>query len=242
MKSCREDTSEVVRYSWTPFKGLKADDNEIRARRELAVLDIVNMVDGEYIARSPPRTQLRHDFEEKAEEPFNLEQDFQIQMAYRAGIRIHSPCLQSILKSLVLYYPGFDVQKNEIWLEEPFWQLFHYWDDLQAIISGDQEQKTQATIRNPDTGTDIAILCTPETYEHLNILLGVPLVEKVYRTLILPERKLHSERKATYNMLWLLFKPGGIVFTQIRDKLAGFVVMKILHTSNNVQTYPKSIL
>ncbi|KPM37615.1 hypothetical protein AK830_g8977 [Neonectria ditissima] len=234
-----EGTSRIFRYSWTPFKGVNRDDDAIQARRELSVLDVSDTVWGESIGKQP-QSQLRSNFEEQEDQgSFDIEKVFKVQSYDHTGIRIHSPCIQSVLRSLILYYPGFDAQSDEMMLASPFRQLFHYWDDLQFISSGEQQQKTQATNKNPDTGTEVSIPCTSETYQHLNILLGAPPLERVHRKLILPELKLHSEGKASYNMLWLLFKPGGIVFTKIRGKLAGFVVMNVLHISNNLVTYPE---
>ncbi|RSL85403.1 hypothetical protein CEP51_003379 [Fusarium floridanum] len=147
-------------------------------------------------------------------------------------VRIHSTCLISVLRSLILYYPSLDLQKQEITISYPFKPFFYYWDDLQKILNGERTHETTATINMPDTGTKISIPCTTETYKHLNILLQAPPIQEVYRERVVPEIELHSRGLATFAQLWLLFKPGEIVFSRVRGELAGFVVQRITINSS----------
>jgi hypothetical protein len=144
------------------------------------------------------------------------------------------------LRALIRYYPGFDVQESEISFIHPFKELFHYWDDLQWIMRGRQMEATEVIIKNPDTGSEVPITCSPLTYEHLETLLTAPPVKDAYGKIVKPELDLYLEGRASYDFLWLLFKPGEIVFTRIRGKLAGFVVMKVVHLSRNKSESPLS--
>ncbi|KAI1504847.1 hypothetical protein F5X99DRAFT_370075 [Biscogniauxia marginata] len=237
---CRDNGKETFRYSWKPFNGLQIDEREIQERRDLAVLDIVDMVEGNHLADPPRKSQFRHNFEQDDSADFNINIDFRVRKIYSTGLRIHSPHIQSILRALIRYYPGFNAQGEEIIFIHPFKELFHYWDDLQQIMSGRQEEVRDVMIRNPDTGSEVTIKCSRLTYEHLGILLSAAPVQHAYNSMIEPELNLYHEGQASYDFLWLLFKPGEIVFTQVRGKLAGFVVMKVAHLSGNKTESPLS--
>ncbi|KAI1408648.1 hypothetical protein F5Y13DRAFT_182548 [Hypoxylon sp. FL1857] len=237
---CLDGEKQTFRYSWNPFKGLQRDDREIQERRDLAVLDVVDMVEGDHLANPPRKSQFRHSFLQDDPADFNLEVDFRVRRIHPTGLRIHSPYVQSVLRALIRYYPGFDVQEREISFIHPFKELFHYWDDLQQIIDEARNGNTEVIIKDSDTGSDVTVECGPFTCEHLLILTNAPLVKDAFEKVVKPELQLYHDGLASYDFLWLLFKPGEIVFTQIRGKLAGFVVMKVTHISKNESESPLS--
>ncbi|OTA96207.1 hypothetical protein M434DRAFT_141672 [Hypoxylon sp. CO27-5] len=235
---CLDGEKQTFRYSWNPFKGLQRDDREIQERRDLAVLDIVDMVEGDHLTEPPRKSQFRHSFWQDDPAEFNLEVDFRVRRIHPTGLRIHSLYVQSVLRALIRYYPGFDVQEREISFIYPFKELFHYWNDLQRIIGEGKNGNAEVIIKNPDTGSDVIIKCDDLTCEHLLILTNAPPVKDAFEKVVKPELQLYDEGLASYDFLWLLFKPGEIVFTQIRGKIAGFVVMKITHISRNESESP----
>ncbi|KAH7157947.1 hypothetical protein B0J13DRAFT_543154 [Dactylonectria estremocensis] len=241
---CLDGGKETFRYSWEPFKGLQRDDREMQERRDLAVLDIDDMVEGDHLANPPRKSQLRHSFSNEDPADFNINIDFRVRTTHPTGIRIHSPHIQNVLRALIRYYPGFNVQDSEIYFTYPFKELFHYWDDLQHVLRhGRDKGASEVIVRNPDTGSEVSIACCLTTCEHLETLLTAPPVQDAWDKIVKPELDLYHTGRASYDFLWLLFKPGEIVFSQTRGngkKLAGFVVMRVAHLSRNKAKSPLS--
>ncbi|KAI1388101.1 uncharacterized protein F4822DRAFT_302239 [Hypoxylon trugodes] len=216
-------------YSWNRFKGLEQDDHELQERRNLAVLDIIDTVDGDHITNPPRKNQLRDNFLQDDPNEFILDVDFRVRKIYRTCLRIHSPHVQYVLRTLIRYYPGFNVQENEIFCIYPFAEIFHYWSDLQRVKGDLLGGCGEVNVRNPDIGSEVIIKNSPLLCEHLCTLLDAPPIQNVYGNIVGPELNLHSKDLATYDLLWLLFKPGEIVFMRIMNKLSGFVVMNITY-------------
>lgn len=220
---------EMFRYSWKPFRGLQRDDREIKERRDLAVVDIVDMVEGDHVARPPRKSQFRHSFSQTDPDEFIIDIDFRVRNIYQTSIRIHSPHIQAVLRALIQYYPGSDMQDREISFTHTFKELFHYWKELHQILRyGQDTGEDGVVISNPDTGSEVRIPCGAPTCEHLETLLSAPPVLDVWEKMVKPELDLYQRGRASYDFLWLLLKPGEIVFTQTvgnGKKMAGFVVM-----------------
>ncbi|KXX75206.1 hypothetical protein MMYC01_207129 [Madurella mycetomatis] len=201
------------------------------------------MVEGDHMTESPRKSQLRHSFSQDDPAEFNIGVDFHVRRILPTGLRIHSPHIQAVLRALIRYYPGFDVQDIEISFIYPFKELFHYWEDLQYILrQGRDGGEDEVVMCNPDTGSKVRIFCGGPTYEHLETLLTAQPVRDAWEKLVQPELELYESGHASYDFLWLLFKPGDIVFAETRGigkKLAGFVVMRVTHVSCNKTGSPQ---
>ncbi|KAK3934150.1 hypothetical protein QBC46DRAFT_428932 [Diplogelasinospora grovesii] len=199
------------------------------------ILYRLTCLDGDHLVDPPRKSQLRHSFSQNDPADFNIDIDSRVRKIHPIGIRIHSPHVQAVLRALIRYYPGFDVQDSEISFIHPFKELFHYWKDLQDILrSGRDEEESKVVIRNSDTGSEVRIACDSPTYEHLETLLTAPPVQDAWDTIVQPELDQYGAGCASYDCLWLLFKPGEMVFARTRNtgkKLAGFVVMRVTHQS-----------
>ena len=236
----KQPQTEMMRYSWQPFEGLTvSEEDDDEARQSLAVIDVITGVEGFPITTR--KSQHRVNFGTEADKdpaPFVIGEDFFARVTWPTNIRIFSPQLRSVLRSLIKYYPSLDLETKEMILIQPFSPLFHYWDDFQSILNAFRSGNSSTRIINPENGSDATIDCDQTTYDHLGVLLTSPPVIKEFTTVIGPERELHAKGFATYNNLWLLFRPGNTVFTLVRGQLAGFVVENSFHVSRQNSSSP----
>ncbi|TVY41797.1 ATPase family AAA domain-containing protein 3-B [Lachnellula occidentalis] len=116
---------------------------------------------------------------------------------------IHSEAIIKALRAIVDYYPGQSLLGDTISMKEPFGILVHFRKEL-------QEYK--------ETCGDA------EAYHHIGILqkyLADNLGDKILEE---DQRYTKPTPVATFEMLWMLFKPGMDVYAQLDDQRGGFVV------------------
>lgn len=143
-------------------------------------------------------------------------------------IYIHSWQVIQALRQLVAYYPGISLMSNSIHLVEPYCFLFHILDDLLVFQETCTSSETIGPDKQPLFRTALAAArCDKETSDHINVIhdfLKAHYVQKV------EEEKARWKRSiavATYEMLWLLFKPGVTVYTEIDGSKAACVVHSV---------------
>lgn len=95
-------------------------------------------------------------------------------------------------------------------LDEPYAVIGHHLRELESLRQGPQ-----------DSALD------PKTTEHLGLLLDY-LHTNVYKDKIDAERILHLKDLCTFQMLWLLFKPGTTVYLEFRGNLEAYVVQSVV--------------
>ena len=151
-------------------------------------------------------------------------------------IYIHSQRFIRVLRQLVTYYPGISLMSNIIRVVEPYMFLFHFLDELIAY----QEMYTLAETLKPDesnvgqTATTTA-KCDRETSDHITVILDFLKINNVEKV---QEEKARWNRPiavTTYEMLWLLFKPGLTVYTEVDGSLAACVVHSIEADSTQIR-------
>ena len=143
-------------------------------------------------------------------------------------LKINSPAIVAALQSVVEYYPGYSFLEEFVTIAEPYAILIHHEKELASYrklfapgtpLSEDQKCERKRT-----------------TYEHLGIL------EKYLRdrmgASVLAEKQRHARGYATFEMLWMLFKPGTDVYMyhNIGPNLSAAVVESTDEDSR--QTYP----
>jgi hypothetical protein len=147
-----------------PFDGIISDEMEDKARQSLAVIDVIEVVEGFPLSKQQPRaSQHRHNFgtaEDGDPGEYKVGTDFFARVVWPSNIRILSPRLLQVLRSLVLYYPLFDGQAKEMFVGSPFSIIFHYWDDLQRISDACIRGESSINIKNPETGSEAQIAWT----------------------------------------------------------------------------------
>ncbi len=117
-------------------------------------------------------------------------------------LKINSPAIITALQSVIEYYPGQSFSDDANTISEPYAALIHHEEELKAY----RDQFNPNAINSKDE------LCqrNANVYEHLGILQNV-LSERSGKE-VEAERQRHSRGVATFEMLWLLLKPGTEVY------------------------------
>ena len=119
-------------------------------------------------------------------------------------LKIHSLHLINALREVIRYYPGLNFSGVPVTIREPFMPLVHYMKEL-----GDYKT-------NHPQGHDEDFVFI--TNSHIDVLLGF-LDQRLGQELRLErERHLQQPPVATYEFLWLLFRPGDEISVRASHK------------------------
>ena len=139
----------------------------------------------------------------------------------RGYIRIHSRAIINALQSVVNHYPHHDLVSQPVKISWPYALLVHHWDELKEF---------REAYKEPHTSADAATCSMDDTYKHLGLLLEfleAAVGEKVRAE---KARWEQPEPKASFEMLWLLLRPGVDVYDHIvinENELAASVVSRV---------------
>ena len=116
-------------------------------------------------------------------------------------VKIHSTHLVNALRQVISYYPQLNLASVPVTIREPFQPLVHYMKELEEYKSN-----------HPKVHDDDFV---STTNSHIDILLGF-LDQRLGQNLRLEsERHQRLPPVATFEYLWLLFRPGDQVFARI---------------------------
>jgi hypothetical protein len=116
---------------------------------------------------------------------------------------IHSAHLIKALRSIVRYYPGQSLLGDTITIKEPLSMLVHYRKELQEY---------RENCDHAETDHHIGVLL-----KYLEDNLGDKILEE-------DARYQKPTPVATFEMLWMLYKPGMDVYAELDEQRGGFVV------------------
>lgn len=147
---------------------------------------------------------------------------------------VHSADVQEILRSIIKYYPGQKLSGKKITIADPYYVLYHYHKELEEKVH-ELSQPSPLTNGTPivDTG-DKSVVLSPKAAEDLH-----HLVDFIKRSKMM--KKMESEKmryaqhppKCTFDMLWMLYKPGTQVYSERNGELDGFIVKSIEPWNSN---------
>ena len=144
-------------------------------------------------------------------------------------MQIRSTALIKALQDLVEYYPSQPLTGNTVTVEEPYHFLLHHRNQLAELLHHKTQDLEDGLIHPIPDQT---------TVEHIKVLLA--FLDSKYLKRI-EEEELRYEKNpptATFEMLWMLFKPGTRVFYKVDDELAAFVVNSMVpNRANNPNSY-----
>ena len=229
----QKPTAVVSRYSFKPFENLV--DKPIPdggSRKPYAIMDALYTVIGTWPGE-PRKNQLRDSFYlpgHDNEEPFVFGRDFTTRTYTRPTIRLHSPLVNDLLRKLVHYYPGYDLEGTQIMHNHPYRILSHYYDELCQIRDVYDEEDLYKKIKIQ--GYDDEFECSKQMSAHLSQIISF-VDDHYYKETAVKEIELHRNGRATFDNLWLLFKPGEIVFANVRGEVAGFIVWRVSFKTQN---------
>ena len=131
-------------------------------------------------------------------------------------INIRSRFLLDYLRHIVLYYPTVSFDSDELVLEEPFCMLLHYRQELKG--ARDSAEKAASKIDSADGDN------SSTGFEHLTYLIDC--LEQRYADSLSQEmlRNQACPAMCTYEWMWLLFKPGSVVYSLVDGVLEAFIV------------------
>lgn len=133
----------------------------------------------------------------------------------------------SALRSVVSYYPFVDLDHKVLSLNEPYTILGHHMSELEALHERCKTSHHKGEVK-PDENANPDDPLVETTAEHLELLHNY-LKTKVYKGRIETEQELHRRNMCTFQMLWLLFRPGTTVYVESGGKLAAHVVHAMVH-------------
>lgn len=126
---------------------------------------------------------------------------------------IHSKHLVNALKVVIKYYPNFSLTGEPLTITSPYRVLYHHRQELAAYR--DNQPATHSTEYAATTAKHIdALLGFLETN------LGADLRRE-------EERRNRPVPKATYELFWLLLKPGEVIYAKRHDLWTPFVISSI---------------
>lgn len=120
----------------------------------------------------------------------------------RTSLKINSPAIITALQSVIEYYPSHSFSEASNIIAEPYAPLIHHEEQLRVYRDR----------FHPDKIDSEENICQRNTnaYDHLGILQDV-LFERSGRE-VEAERQRHARGVATFEMLWLLLRPGADVY------------------------------
>lgn len=138
----------------------------------------------------------------ETEEIFNHRQEKRLKAKGKlhSYIRILSPAVNEALRCVVDYYPGLNLSEIFIKVHEPYSVFFFYEKELEAYRNRLENLAEQA---GPTCANRFA-------HKHLGIALD--FVRGRMGKAVEEERKRHERGFCTFDMLWLLYKPGAEVY------------------------------
>ncbi|KAF2453269.1 hypothetical protein BDY21DRAFT_293312 [Lineolata rhizophorae] len=147
-------------------------------------------------------------------------------------ICINSAAVINALRAVVEYYPDQSLIGNSITIDEPYLILVHHEKELRKYRESFAPNATASENKTDEMGKCVG---EEDTYEHLGIVLD--FLQSTLKDSFAKERELHRrERPAcTYEMLWMLFKPGTDVYfdSDSCGVLDSYVVRSVSWKINN---------
>lgn len=133
-------------------------------------------------------------------------------------MQIRSSALIKALRALVDYYPSQQLTGSIVTVPEPYHFLLHHRKELiQALEPETTNLRGSLIHERPDQ----------KTVDHIQVLLA--FLNSKYAKKIEEEERRHmnSPPTATFEMLWMLLKPGTKVYYEVEWELAAFVVKEV---------------
>jgi hypothetical protein len=117
--------------------------------------------------------------------------------------------------------------------------VYHYWNELQQMRQACEQSEQSISLPDSGTGAQVDLPCETRMGEDLNIFLKALPIRQLYIKTIQSEIALHGQGRATYNFLWLLFRPGTIVLARDNSidegHLSDDVVERMVHHSSGMK-------
>ncbi|KAI1492700.1 P-loop containing nucleoside triphosphate hydrolase protein [Biscogniauxia mediterranea] len=139
--------------------------------------------------------------------------EMKIAKVEKTAMVINSPHLINALKAVVGYYPGISFLGDSVRIMAPYRVLVHHREALE--LYKDRQPETHDAEYESTTAKHIDILLT-----FLENTMGEEIREE-------ERRHRNSTPAATFDKLWLLLKPGEVVYAKYDQKWTPFVISSV---------------
>ena len=135
-------------------------------------------------------------------------------------IRIVSRRIIEALTRMVTYYPGVSLLGDQVKIEEPYCIIFHHMENIEEFQS-----TYSSSGERPLAETDHS--CDEVTHHHLDVLKST--VMQFFGEDVRQEKARYRQPipHATFKMLWLLYKPGTTVYTELDGGMQACVIRSV---------------
>ncbi|KAK4145046.1 uncharacterized protein C8A04DRAFT_36176 [Dichotomopilus funicola] len=221
--------NEIVTRTWLGPFDLTAAREGVSNREQKAIFSVVTVLD-----TSIPSDYRRTGYQVDQILEAGILENPDVSVSVRARhISIYSKALIRAIRSVVSYYPSVALREEVIKMTDPFPLIRHNLQDLENY------QRTYSKLCDVSSQQPLAAThssfprrCTRVEARHLEVLLDF-IKYFVYQEDIENETARHAQNLCTFEMLWLLFKPGRTVYVQSDRKLLGYVVQEVLIDESN---------
>ncbi|KAI1131847.1 P-loop containing nucleoside triphosphate hydrolase protein [Nemania abortiva] len=198
-------------------------DEKAQKDKKKPVLEIVTVVSTSLVSNQPSQDNRNygHPFfprrpdwgygpgHQKKEE----ESDMQITKSETTTMIIRSRHLINALAAVVSYYPGTSFAGDEVKVEAPYAVLIHHREALERY------KTSQPEVHDEEYAST--------TSKHIDVLLD--FLEETYGQQIHEENERHNRKTptATYDWLWLLLRPGEVIYTRYDNTWTPFAISRV---------------
>ncbi|KAH6630497.1 P-loop containing nucleoside triphosphate hydrolase protein [Chaetomium sp. MPI-SDFR-AT-0129] len=215
--------NEIATELWPGPFDLTAARKDVQTKEQQKIFSVVTVLDTS-IPSDYSRTE--HDIDDIFSAGILENPNVSVNVRAR-HISIHSKALIKAIGSVVLYYPSVLLGGEVIRMNDPCPLIGHNLQDLENYQRSYSESCDVCSQQPPaTTHGGFPHRCTRIEAKHLGLLLDF-VKDFVYREDIKKETARHAQNLCTFEMLWLLFKPGRTVYVQTDGKLLGYVVQVV---------------
>lgn len=127
---------------------------------------------------------------------------------------VHSPHLRDAISAVVGYYTSFSSSGKEMVVKAPYQVLVHHWDALQEYKTNQPECHSAEYAATTATHIDVLLSFLDQTFS-----------EKIAHEKARWDNP--SGGTATFDLFWLLLKPGEIVYQEVQGHLVPRVISTV---------------
>lgn len=132
-----------------------------------------------------------------------------------AYIRILSPAVCEALRCVVDYFPGINLAQHVINIPEPF-TIFVFFEKQLTEYRERLGRRSSPPLSEDGSKPDTSASRCSNAFAHKHIGIVQDFVRSKVSAAVERERERHARGYATFDMLWLLYRPGSEVYLDAR--------------------------
>lgn len=137
----------------------------------------------------------------------------------RISVLVHSKALIEIIKHVVSYYPGVNLDVKPVRLAEPFAIIVHHLPQLEGILRSSDALDVVSVSQSWTEETKQLV------HQQLDSFLQF-FKQPSYTSLIEEEVERNARGYCTFRMLWYILRPGSTVYLSREGRLDAHIIAK----------------